>query len=62
MYQCISIEIRVLIIKISVSFRHLSSRVQVGSPVTMKLVKVPQLIERGELTFYTRYQNTGKHV
>ncbi|CAG2242815.1 Ciliogenesis-associated TTC17-interacting protein [Mytilus edulis] len=28
--------------------RHLSSRVQVGSPVTMKLVKVPQLIERDE--------------
>ncbi|KAJ8313623.1 hypothetical protein KUTeg_008767 [Tegillarca granosa] len=27
---------------------HLSSRVQVGSPVTMKLTKVPQLIERDE--------------
>ncbi|XP_052094871.1 ciliogenesis-associated TTC17-interacting protein-like [Mytilus californianus] len=27
---------------------HLSSRVQVGSPVTMKLIKVPQLIERDE--------------
>jgi len=28
-------------------FRHLTSRVQVGSPVTMRVVKVPEPIMRG---------------
>ena len=43
------------------SFSHLTSRVQVGSPVTMRLLEVPTAIEDGNvfilrLLYFLKYQ------